>query len=685
VSQSGPQYPTPFVAEPSRRACQAVSVAAGSYAIVAGAITLAGWAFDIQRLTDWRNDNISMFANTAICVLLCGIALLCLVVRWDRAIRFTVARMLAGAVAVVAALTIFELVTSVNLGIDTLLFNRPWGQRASTAPMRMGPPASMSFFILSVALILSTYGVPARRIASGMATSVVAIASLSLIGYWFGADKLFGIARITGIAWQTSTILWALGIGLMTSMPDRGIMLALGRDDAGGTVLRRLIVPIIGIPLLLGWLRVMGQQMNLYDMAFGTAVRTLAEIVLLIMLLWWTATGISIHSQAARQAELALRESEQRYRVIAAAAKNADRRKDEFLATLAHELRNPLAPIGNALALIQHAADDQHIQQQAHETIQRQFGQMVRLVDDLLDVSRITRDKLELRTQRVELPSVIHQAVETCQSLAEGMGHELQVNLPSEQIWVHADPVRLAQIFINLLNNACKFTEAGGVISITVERQAGDAVISVKDTGIGIAPDKIDSIFEMFQQVDQSLERIRGGLGIGLTIVKRLVELHGGRISVQSNGPGRGSEFIVRLPVLVESAGSAPLASKASAVAATPRRILVTDDNRDAAKSLALLLQYNGHEVETAHDGRQAIAKAEVWRPDVMLLDLGMPEMNGYDVCRSIRQTAWGKGIRIVALTGWGQDQDRRNTREAGFDAHLVKPVDLLALRDALA
>ena len=221
-------------------------------------------------------------------------------VRW----RYTAARMLAAAVAIVALLTIFELITNIDLGIDKLLFDRPWGQRAASAPMRMGPPASTSLFLLGTSLILSTYGVASRRIASGMATFVVAIVSLSLIGYWFGADELFGIARLTGIAWQTSTILLALGIGVMASMPDRGLLLALGRDDPGGTVLRRLIVPIIGIPLLLGWLRVLGQQYNLYDMAFGTAVRTLAEIVLFIMLLWWTATGISVHAQAARQAEL---------------------------------------------------------------------------------------------------------------------------------------------------------------------------------------------------------------------------------------------------------------------------------------------------------------------------------------------------------------------------------------------
>jgi signal transduction histidine kinase len=667
------------------RETRAISLTAAGYAMLGGGITLAGWALDVPRLTDWRNDGISMFVNPAMCIVICGVALACLVTGTRPGWRRYVVWLLATVVATVAVLTIFELSTDINLVIDTLLGQREWGQRAATAPMRMGFPASASLAALSIGLWCATFGLAARRVASGMAIFVVTITSVSLVGYWFGADEMYGIARFTGIAWQTSTMLAGLGVGLMAAVPEFGFVAALRSDDAGGSVLRRLIVPIIGVPLLLGWLRVVGQKADLYEFAFGTAIRTVVEIVLLLWLLWWTARGISLHASAARKAQIALRESEQRYREIASAAKDADRRKDEFLATLAHELRNPLAPIGNALALIQHAGNDRGIQQQAHETIQRQFGQMVRLVDDLLDVGRITRDKLELRKQRVELASVIHQAVETSRSLADGLGHVVRVNLPREPIWVHADPVRLAQVFINLLNNACKFTEAGGTISISAERVGSEVFVSIKDSGIGIAPDKLESIFEMFAQVDQSLERTRGGLGIGLTIVKRLVELHGGQISVRSGGAGLGSEFIVRLPVLVEKNEPAPAATKPSDAAPKPRRILVTDDNQDAAKSLALLLRYGGHVVETAYDGRQAIEKAEVWRPDVMLLDLGMPEINGYDVCRAIRQTTWGKDIQIVALTGWGQEQDRRNTRDAGFDAHLVKPVDPKVLGDVLA
>jgi CheY-like chemotaxis protein len=358
------------------------------------------------------------------------------------------------------------------------------------------------------------------------------------------------------------------------------------------------------------------------------------------------------------------------------AAREADRRKDEFLATLAHELRNPLAPIGNALQLIQHAGSDAAILRKAQTTMQRQFSQMVRLVDDLLDVGRITRDKLELRVERVELQTAIRQAVEASQSLAEQGGHQLRVEMPDTPIWIDADPVRLSQVFSNLLNNACKFTEQGGSINISAARREGEAVVSVKDTGIGIAPEELARVFEMFEQVDKSLERTRGGL---------VVELHGGGVTAKSDGLAKGSEFIVRLPARAEDPPPDEAPQPAAPKRGDSRRILVTDDNRDSANSLALLLKLGGHQVDTAYDGMEAVRKAEASRPEVILLDIGMPGMNGYDVCRSIRKESWGKEIRIVALTGWGQDQDQRNTRDAGFDHHLVKPVTPSALHEALA
>jgi PAS domain S-box-containing protein len=363
----------------------------------------------------------------------------------------------------------------------------------------------------------------------------------------------------------------------------------------------------------------------------------------------------------------------------------SDRRKDEFLATLAHELRNPLAPLRNMLELIKGEDVGSELLGQARDTMERQLGQMVRLVDDLLDVSRITRDKLELRKEDVQLASVVHQAVEAARPLAESAGHELTVVLPPKPIAVHADPVRLAQVFGNLLTNACKYTEPGGRIRLTVERQRGDVVVTVEDNGIGIPPEKLAGIFEIFSQVQSALERSQGGLGIGLTLVKRLTEMHGGSVEAKSDGPGRGSEFVVRLPVLVTERPAKAAAAAGEPARLAGRRILVVDDNRDAASSLALLLQMSGNTTCAAFDGQEAVEEAERFRPDVALLDIGLPRLNGYEACRLIRAQPWGRDMVIVAMTGWGQDEDRRRSQEAGFDHHMVKPVDYATLLKLLA
>jgi PAS domain S-box-containing protein len=361
----------------------------------------------------------------------------------------------------------------------------------------------------------------------------------------------------------------------------------------------------------------------------------------------------------------------------------ADRRKDEFLATLAHELRNPLAPLSNMLEVLKRVHDDPDTLARARETMERQLSQMVRLVDDLLDVNRISHDRLELRQSDVTLGAVIRQAVEASRPLVDAAGHELRVVLPNEPIILHADPARLAQVFGNLLNNSCKYTSPGGVISISAVRDGGDVLVSVRDNGTGIPPDKIDRIFDMFTQVDRPLERAQGGLGIGLTLVKRLVEMHGGSIEAKSDGQGKGSEFVVRLPVLEKAAGVAVTGAEQPAPVQS-RRILIVDDNKDSAESLSMLLQITGNETFMAHDGVEAIRAAEKHRPEVMLLDIGMPDMNGHDVCRHVREQPWGKDIVTIALTGWGQEEDRRKSHEAGFDGHLVKPVDYNALQELL-
>ena len=368
------------------------------------------------------------------------------------------------------------------------------------------------------------------------------------------------------------------------------------------------------------------------------------------------------------------------------ALKDADRRKSVFLALLAHELRAPLAPLSQMLEIVKRAGDDVQLVQQSVATMDRQLGRMTRLVDDLLDMSRIDQGRLTLRRERLELASVIAQVVEGWRPALAGSKQELIVTLPPHRVYLYADALRLAQLFGNLLNNASKYSDPGSRIVLAAEQQGGEIVVSVKDTGIGIPGPMLNRIFDMFMQVDQSLDRAQGGLGIGLALVKQLVEMHGGAVRALSEGPGRGSEFIVRLPVLVE---------KSEAPSTTPshtepsfeggHRILVVDDNPDTADSLALLLQMTGNETQVARDGLAALDAAAKFRPDVMLLDIGLPKLNGYDVCRRIRAQPWGKDVVLIALTGWGQEEDRQKTAEAGFTGHLVKPVGYADLMKMVA
>ncbi|MGQ0764727.1 MAG: ATP-binding protein [Gemmatimonadota bacterium] len=371
-------------------------------------------------------------------------------------------------------------------------------------------------------------------------------------------------------------------------------------------------------------------------------------------------------------------------RAAEGALREADRRKDEFLATLAHELRNPLSPIRNALGLMELAPRDEAVGLQARATMERQVRQMERLIDDLLDVSRITRNRLDLRLERVSLSRILEQVVDSQRTSAAEGDLQLTVQLPAEEIWIDGDAVRLSQIVGNLLSNAIKYTQPGGRVDLSARREERVAVISVRDNGAGIPTDMLDSVFDMFIQVDRRLERNVGGLGIGLTLVRQLVELHGGTVRAASDGPGRGSEFTVRLGLTDGADRPEPKPGKERPVA-VPRRILVVDDNRDGAESLAMLLELSGHETRLAFDGEEALTAAADYRPEVILLDLGLPRVNGFDVCRRLRAEPWGKEMTIVALTGWGQDGDRRNSREAGFDGHLVKPVDHDSLLAAIS
>ncbi|HUE09796.1 MAG TPA: ATP-binding protein, partial [Steroidobacteraceae bacterium] len=400
------------------------------------------------------------------------------------------------------------------------------------------------------------------------------------------------------------------------------------------------------------WLRVLGRF--LYDET-GVAVRNV---------------GVFFDDTDRKAAEIALRE--------------ADQRKDVFLATLAHELRNPLAPIRNAAQLLASAKLGSEQLQWARSVIQRQVKHMALLLDDLLDVARITQGKLELKKQQLALNSVVDSAVEAARPLLDRKSHRFTVTLPSEPITLNADPLRLSQVLSNLVTNAAKYTDAGGSISLSGRVEGGRLCLSIKDNGIGIPAESLNGIFTMFSQVEGAAARSEGGLGIGLALVNGLVGLHDGTVEAKSEGVGHGSEFIVRLPIVSSDSAEAPTAD-AAAASRIGRRILVADDNQDAADSLAMILEMGGHHVRVAHDGRAALSIAQTFHPDTALLDIGMPQLNGYEVARALRQEPWGTGITLIALTGWGQESDRQKAIDAGFDRHLTKPIDPDALESLIS
>lgn len=371
---------------------------------------------------------------------------------------------------------------------------------------------------------------------------------------------------------------------------------------------------------------------------------------------------------------------------VAAELREADERKNEFIAMLAHELRNPLAPVRNALAVFRERFGSDPEAARLGRMMERQVAHLVRLVDDLLDVSRITRGKVELRRERVDLVAVAARAAEGARGFLDARRHELEVVLPPGPLWVEADPDRVEQVLDNLLTNAGKYTEPGGRVRLAVGREGAEAVVRVRDTGIGLREEAIPRLFDLFMQADRLPGRVSEGLGLGLALVKMLVELHGGTVSATSDGPGLGSEFVVRLPLPPEGRSPAPDSPRRAAVRGPERalRILVCDDNEDGAETLATLLELAGHEVRVCHDGPGTLAAAAAFAPDVCLLDIGLPKgMDGYEVARRLR--AEGHAAVLVALTGYGQDDDRRRSAEAGFQAHLVKPVDHALLAELLA
>jgi PAS domain S-box-containing protein len=915
----------------------------GLYALVGGLISLAGWPADLPRLADWFNNGISIQPNTTVAATLSGMALLCLGWGFRRA-----AAVLGILVGLIGASALIQYVvdgdfTRLN---TTLMFNREWGRTGVIVPGRMGPPGSTCWTLIGAALILNGFDSPrARRIVPRIALTTFAIAGLSVVGYFYGADRLFSLPYVTVIAFQTATFIAAVSAGIIAAIPEHAPTRWILDEGATGQVARRAIPLIILLPFVAGWLRLWGESRGLYDAPFGVAILVLVLVILLLALLSWTLRTISVHESSLRDSERRVTSTlesitdgfvtidrDWKYRfvnaeaarlmqrpagefldkspwelfpealngkayqqlhraaadrvsvefddynpelkrwfanrvyptndgsltiyfqditarkeaeaervadvaglsrlqvlstklvqsgdlssllqeIVAAAAqltgttkgqiqfhdaetgrlrvfvhqgfgqtfldrftdrgsepgceraarshqrvvcddivndpmwqgnddlrvllddgirafqstplltrndrllgvlsthftaphrlsdrevrhldllarmaadfiershaeatlKNADRMKDEFLAMLAHELRNPMAPILNAAQILRATQGSDDTVRSTTDMLQRQVGQLVRLTDDLVDVSRISRGRIELVRQPVELAAIIRQAAEAATPVFEAQQQTLEVLLPHEPVHVDGDAARLAQVVGNMLSNAAKFSKRGDRVLLQAGEVPGGLVaIRVRDEGIGIATHDLPRIFDMFMQGDTSLERSVSGLGIGLTLVKTLVELHGGSVHASSEGEGKGSEFVVRLPT-VSGASPVPSATPVNGAPQRSHRILIVDDNHDGAASLANVLMLAGHVTLTANDGLAALGIAEQFRPDVVLLDIGLPKLNGYETCRRMRAQTWGRHIRLVALTGWGQEKYRQRSAEAGFDAHMVKPVD---------
>lgn len=657
-------------------------------ASVAGTVLLswsAGHALAPRLVMGWR----VMVPSTAFGFLCAGIGLVFASIppSDDRRSPRVAIRLLAAAMLVLPVATLLEYATGSRWGVEFWLGVPIPDQGLNPYAGTMSAMTSSTFVLLAIALGALTWR---RRWASG---TVQIAGGAALAVSWFAVLTLsFDQARITdqprfpGMAALTVVLFALTSYGVLAA--SREVVARLREAGADAVMHGGVVASAFALPLVLGPLTVVSSRWVAADLSNALATVTLALALTVVV---WRGLARMQDLQQGRQAALAdlehrvavrtgelartntqLRESEERLR-------EANRHKDEFLAMLSHELRNPLAPIRTGVELLKAADTTPAMRADVHRVVERQMSHLVRLIDDLLDVSRITAGKLTLRLEAIDLRDVVEQAIETTRPIVDRARHELLVALPPAQVLVQGDRTRLAQVVANLIENACKYTPRGGRLSLEVSEESAGVELHMRDNGIGIPDGFLPRVFDKFEQVAPMSQQSQGGLGIGLALVRGIVSLHGGTVEAASGGPQRGSEFVVRLPrpafagpVVVAAAAPEPPA----AAIAVPRRVLVVDDNVDNTAALAMLLRQLGHEVQVAGDGEVALERAKQFRPDVVLLDIGIPILNGYDVCRALRRFEWGRSIRVIAQTGFGDEEDLRRTAEAGFDGHLVKPID---------
>jgi signal transduction histidine kinase len=666
-----------------------VALAVAIYPLAGGLLSLAGWAFDVQRLTDWEADGISIQPNASLAAAGASVAVLLKV-----AGKTVPAALFAAVVAVLGALTLFENVSGIGLGIDQLfLFGREWGSGGTTAPGRMGVPASLSWALLGASLVVMTGRLGAsRRYAPWVALVPLAVSSFSMLGYLYDSSLLYTIPGTTAIALQTATFIFAASVATIASSPH-GPMELFADAGPAGIAARRLLPFVVLVPLLTGSLRLAGERAGLYDTAFGVALHNLVEITLLLTLLGWTGRAIARHSSGRERAE-----AERRKLLVLeqSARQEAERQatiRDEFLATLSHELRTPLNAILGWAQIVQADVSDGTRIRHAVGVIERNARLQAQMISDLLDMSRILAGKMRLHVQPVDLAAVVNAALEAVQPAADAKDIRIQNVIEPVADSVNGDPARLQQVVWNLLANAIKFTPRGGRVQVVVARVDSHVEIRVSDTGEGIAAEFLPKVFERFRQADASAARMHGGLGLGLAVVKQLVELHGGKVAAASDGLGRGSMFTVELPVaIVQPPADRPRVHPLAA--ATPHgadslprldglSILVVDDERDSLQLVARLFESRGAAVTTATSADEALTLATARDFDVIVSDIGMPGRDGYELIKDCR--ARGVTTPAVALTAYARSEDRTKALSSGYQSHVAKPVEVTELLAVVA
>ena len=647
--------------------CTVLAWVTGIFAIALGGMGLIGWIIDSGFLKGPLSQGIVMKTNTAICLILSGVVLLLSAGRKKSSLAKVCAQICGVFIALVGAITIAEHLTGFNFRIDQILFTEPPGVPATTSPNRMGPPASICFLLYGVAVWLLDYRTKRGKSPSQYLAMVIGmIALIPLMGYAYSVEPLYGISKYTGIATETAAALGAMAIGLLAARPAWGVMAILVADDAGGLMARKLIVPAVVIPFLLGWIRTRAQQLGYIDEAFGRPALILLMTVIFTALIWSSAREIG---QLGRNVRGAKEEAER--------ANNA---KDEFIAMLSHELRTPLTPALLSTALLE--ADPQlpaHLRESV-ATIRQSIDLENHLIGDLLDLTRMAKGKFQLDVQDVDLHEVIRAAIAVCPM--DG-GQKLVVELEAGQHFARGDSTRLQQVIWNLLSNAQKFTPKGGQIAVRTRDLAGRQIqIEISDTGMGIDAAILPRLFSAFEQGEARGSLAQAGLGLGLAISRKIIESHGGEVSASSDGRDKGATFTIVLSTIPASTISKLQDVDSKLVIAERRlRILLVEDHEPTARVLSTLLRRVGHTVSTANSVARGIAAARAEEFDLLVSDVGLPDGSGLDLIRELRDQYAG---RAIALTGFGMEEDVQKTRAGGFAMHLTKPVQFSELTAAI-